>query len=152
VGILDGIKMKKQTKETFYNKVEKTSKCWNWTGARDKDGYGQVSYLGTQHKAHRISLVLEDRLRLGCKEIVMHLCDNTSCVNPSHLKLGTSEENNRDTVLKGRYKNSHMLKTNCIKGHPFVGNNLYIDPSGKRCCRTCRRISDRKRYQKQKGA
>jgi len=32
----------------------------------------------------------------------MHLCDNPSCVRPSHLKEGTHKENIRDAATKQR--------------------------------------------------
>ena len=32
----------------------------------------------------------------------MHKCDNTICINPEHLKIGTQKENIADMFLKGR--------------------------------------------------
>lgn len=32
----------------------------------------------------------------------MHICDNRTCCNPRHLKLGTQKENNNDCQRKGR--------------------------------------------------
>jgi len=41
--------------------------------------------------------------------VVMHLCDNPSCVNVDHLKIGTIQENNADKLRKKRhsYGESH---------------------------------------------
>lgn len=33
---------------------------------------------------------------------VLHRCDNTACINPSHLFVGTQRDNVDDMVSKGR--------------------------------------------------
>jgi hypothetical protein len=38
-------------------------------------------------------------------DVVMHLCDNKRCIEPSHLVLGTTRENNRHNADKGKANN-----------------------------------------------
>ena len=42
--------MMNKYKERFFQKVTKTSYCWNWSGAKTL-GYGQMKYLGKVHYA-----------------------------------------------------------------------------------------------------
>ena len=88
--------------DLFWNKVDKTDTCWNWTAYKDRDGYGifGIKNVG-QFKAHRFSLMLEG-VDIPKGYIVMHHCDNPSCVNPYHLKPATIQENNKDKQNKGR--------------------------------------------------
>jgi len=78
--------------------------CWLWTGGTDKDGYGRYSLFNRTENhlrgAHRVSVYLDNRNPIG--KVVMHTCDNPSCVNPAHLKVGTIQDNNLDKLKKGR--------------------------------------------------
>jgi hypothetical protein len=93
--------MKPEDTKRFWDKVDKTSKCWIWTAAKDKDGYGYFKLDGHTRKAHRVSYEdtyghIPDGLN------VLHSCDNPPCVRPDHLFSGTLLENNDDRNAKGR--------------------------------------------------
>lgn len=86
--------------ERFWSKVDKTDGCWNWTAAKDRDGYGRFRFEGKLHMAHRFIFQRE----IGAPpSVVMHTCDNPSCVNPDHLIAGTVQLNNADRDKKGRF-------------------------------------------------
>lgn len=87
--------------ERFWNKVDKTNYCWNWIGAKQYSGYGRFWTGQKLTGAHQYSYELH-KGRQPCGFLVMHKCDNTSCVNPDHLNLGTYSDNNRDRSSKGR--------------------------------------------------
>jgi hypothetical protein len=92
----------------FWNKVIKLSEgCWAWTGGHDKDMYGKFTYKLDGKKihvrAHRYSWELHNNHKISTPLLqVCHTCDHPWCVNPSHLFLGTCEENLLDRDMKGR--------------------------------------------------
>lgn len=92
-------------REVFYRHVTPgaTHECWEWTGLRDRNGYGRygVRSLPKLHLAHRAAWYLF-REGMTANTEVCHHCDNPSCVNPNHLFLGTRGDNARDMVEKGR--------------------------------------------------
>lgn len=94
--------MRQNTPEKFWSRVKigTPEECWEWQGAT-ASGYGRVHWRGRVTAANRLAWELThgsipDGL-LAC-----HRCDNKRCVNPAHLFLGTSQDNSRDMVVKGR--------------------------------------------------
>ena len=74
--------------------------CVEWTGARDRAGYGRESRRtnGYQRFAHRAAW--EDaRGPIPDGMHVLHKCDNPGCVNLDHLWLGTHGELNGTAKL-----------------------------------------------------
>lgn len=81
---------------------EPMSGCWLWTGASRDDRYGRFGVDAKTHRyAHRFSWELAHGT-IPDGMLVCHKCDTPSCVNPSHLFLGTHSDNGKDMSRKGR--------------------------------------------------
>lgn len=127
--------------------------CWLWMGSPTRAGYGQISVKGRHKYVHRISFelfkgpIIDDLC-------VLHKCDSPACVNPSHLTLGTHQENIKDRDNKGRnglltipasdvlkirelYKQTKMtqkdlaIKFNCSRQH--IGKLVNNERRGSVC-------------------
>jgi hypothetical protein len=93
--------------------------------------------IRTVHYIH--TLVLE--AFVGPRPIGLYACHNDGDHLRNYvdnLRWDTQSENNLDAVRHG--KNANANKTECFRGHPLSGDNLYINPSsGGRTCRQCMR-------------
>ena len=103
------IKLSKKDITRFWSKVDKNgptmphmkSHCWLWTAATNSRGYGQFWAAGRQVRANRAAWMIANN-SISCGLYVCHSCDTPTCVNPSHLFLGTHIDNVRDRDSKGR--------------------------------------------------
>lgn len=87
--------------ERFWEKVDQSGDCWLWMGGRNDDGYGIVQWEGHVTGAHRVAYEISvGPIPEG--KLVLHSCDNPSCVNPNHLWIGDQSDNAADSVAKGR--------------------------------------------------
>lgn len=78
--------------------------CWPWQGPKDRNGHGVIGLRsGTSTQAHRLAWELTHG-EIPDRMLVLHMCDNACCCNPSHLRLGTQSDNIRDAVNKGRLR------------------------------------------------
>lgn len=84
----------------FWQQVNKTDGCWEWTGRLNSNGYGVLTASGAIY-AHRFSYQIHVR-PVEKDECVLHRCDNPRCVRPDHLFIGTRTDNSADKVNKGR--------------------------------------------------
>jgi hypothetical protein len=129
----------KTVQERFWEKVDMTGRCWEWTGVLHEKGYGIFYLEGRSRLAHRISFEFKSgKIEHGLT--LDHLCRNRKCVNPDHLEPVTNKEN----VLRGEGRTAvNAKKAHCIKGHLFDLANTRITSSRRRCCITCKKELDR---------
>jgi hypothetical protein len=68
---------------------------------------------------------------------VCRLCRNINAakVRATRKANGLTSNGAVPVVVKAR----PPLMMECRRGHPLAGDNLYVRPDGKRCCRICRR-------------
>lgn len=107
IGIgLSQMKNELTIEERFWAKVIclGIEECWEWIGGKARFGYGA---FGIKHgespvPAHRFSWMLTNG-PIPDGLWVLHHCDNPPCVNPTHLFLGTREDNMRDMMEKRRH-------------------------------------------------
>ena len=102
-------------------KVDKTTGCRLWTGAKDSGGYGQFreNPLNTSNsKVHRAAY----RHYIGpipAGQLVLHTCGNRHCVEPQHLTLGTFDDVHanrkhvRHITKQQAEQMAHLRETQC---------------------------------------
>lgn len=88
----------------FWDKFERRGpdECWLWTGSRYDGRYGRFYYNRGSYSAHRVSYYLHFGADPG-DQLVCHECNRGLCVNPAHLFLGTTEDNQVHRVDSGRH-------------------------------------------------
>jgi hypothetical protein len=119
--------------DRLWARVERTPTCWLWTGAVGRAGYGQIR-LGPRGTPSKLVHVLAWEAERGPVPQGWHLhheCETPACVRPSHLRPITPTEHQRLHAA---------ARTMCRHGHPLDG----LTSTGKRFCRTCKRLSDRR--------
>lgn len=88
--------MKKNLPERIWDRITKgdPALCWPWTAKvwKGNKGYPRVRVNGTMDYAYRVAFTLVNG-PIPEGKLIMHLCNNPLCCNPSHLRLGTHREN-----------------------------------------------------------
>jgi len=84
--------------------VDHGSKCWNFAGHLDPDGYGVITKDSAPYRAHRAA----HEAWVGPipdGHLIRHACDNRRCINPNHLLTGLPADNTRDAQERQRLAN-----------------------------------------------
>lgn len=123
--------------------IENDNGCWLFEGAKDKDGYGQLTTRSDdgRSKSHRSHRVVWEHVvgLLRPWQVLDHRCPggpNRACANPAHLAPVTTREN---TLLGRGPAALNAVRTTCVNGHPFTPDNTYVRSrkGGGRICKTC---------------
>ena len=87
-------------KEITYQEQE--DGCWLITSHKPMpNGYYNIKREGKTYSLGRY-IYEQNNGPIPDGLVIMHLCDNPACVNPTHLKAGTQRENIQDMVIKNR--------------------------------------------------
>jgi HNH endonuclease/RNase_H superfamily len=97
----------------FWRSVDRSGSCWVWTSTTDQKGYGRHHRGGRNLVASRYAWQLANGA-IPSRMMICHDCDTPSCVRPTHLRIGTAQDNFYDMVSKGRHDRA---------AHPFEAIN-----------------------------
>ena len=128
-----------KTITSFWSRVNKTDKCWLWTGGRGKEGYASFRSDGRDMYGHQFSFMLHTGA--WCPEGLEldHVCRVRHCVNPAHLEPVTHHEN----LLRGSVKKKY-----CHRGHVLADPNYYYyamkNGTTKKKCKACMKRANRR--------
>jgi hypothetical protein len=76
-------------------------------------------------------------------------CKHRRCLTRGHLDPVPQKVNNRRGLSVSAHNDE---KTECPARHPYDKANTYVDPTGRRHCRTCRRARTQRWYDERGGA
>jgi len=137
--------------DRFWSRVDRSAGadgCWPWCGAASSFGHGYTWANGRVVTAHRVSWELS-RGEIPPGLCVLHSCDVASCVNPSHLFLGTQAENMADMFSKGR-QSAFFVPAGVRRSLVCRYGHLRVAVSGGHCME-CERLRSRERSRQRKA-
>lgn len=92
--------------DRFWDKVDNAhirGCCWLWQGYVKPSGHGLTTWQGRPIHAHRLAWILK-RGEIPPDMCINHKCHDPRCCNPSHMYIGTRQQNMDDMWGKTRYR------------------------------------------------
>jgi hypothetical protein len=93
----------------FHVDIRKEDECWEWKSLKGTSRYGLTKRNGKNIRSHRLAYELFYDTKIPEDMEACHKCDNPPCCNPTHLFLGTHQDNVNDREQKGRNKLPHSV-------------------------------------------
>lgn len=113
--------------------------CLLWQGALSDNGYAHVWIDGRVVLGHRaVYELLVGPIPEGHQidHVADRGCRHRHCLNTDHMEPVTQREN----ILRGSSPPAQEARqTECLRGHDLA-DDVYVTTTGRRQCRTCRRI------------
>lgn len=83
-------------------KVRRVGTCWVYSGSTQSKGYACVASgkKGRTILGHRLAVLVRDGVLTDLP--IDHLCGVRPCINPAHLEVVTTAENNRRARQQAR--------------------------------------------------
>jgi hypothetical protein len=129
---------------------DRSGDCWLWTGARYRNGYGQMCLDGKRRSAHRVSWeAANGPVPVGLD--LDHVCRVRHCINPAHLEPVTRSENMRRALPFRTYVSPGApRRETCMRGLHSM-EEASVGPHG-RYCRNCRNERQQERRRRNRAS
>lgn len=84
--------------------------CWIWPFGKTSSGHTLIFYKGKQYYIHRLVARLEFGKPSFKNALVLHKCNNPSCINPFHLYYGNKSNNTIDSIKAGTHNTTKLTE------------------------------------------
>ena len=115
--------------------------CWIWKGSRSKRHQGSGKDRAVMMRSGKVTTATrhiwtEMRGPLPKTLVVRHMCDQSMCVRPGHLTIGTYQDNTNDAIRRGKLRPGgrsltqwkRLKELNLSVDLPQTGLSAYSDP------------------------
>lgn len=99
----DEVAIKLNLRQVYFDGcIKRENGCLEWCGTVNPNNYPQARFRGLTFVIHRFIAFGSFTAFAQSRLVVLHTCDNTICIAPEHLQIGTYKENSQDSIRKGR--------------------------------------------------